>query len=80
MPKDIDKAASIDRLLPMIGLKREESVCCGDGYNDISMITYGGIGVAMANARDEVKEAADFVTGSNEEDGLVQVIDTFILK
>ena len=80
MPKDIDKAASIDRLLPMIGLKREESVCCGDGYNDISMITYGGVGVAMANARDEVKEAADFVTGSNEEDGLVQVIDTFILK
>ena len=44
------------------------------------MITYGGVGVAMADARDEVKEAADFVTGSNEEDGLVQVIDTFILK
>lgn len=80
MPKDIDKAASIDRLLPLIGLKKEGAVCCGDGYNDISMISYAGIGVAMQNARDEVKAVADFVTGSNEEDGLVQVVDTFILK
>ena len=44
------------------------------------MISYAGIGVAMQNARDEVKAVADFVTGSNEEDGLVQVVDTFILK
>ena len=80
MPKNIDKAASIDRLLSIIGLKKEDAVCCGDGYNDISMIAYAGIGVAMKNARNEVKAAADFVTGSNEEDGLVQVIDTFILK
>ena len=80
MPKNVDKATSLDRMLETVGLTREDAICCGDGFNDISMIKYAGVGVAMANARDEVKEAADFVTGSNEEDGLVQVIDTFILK
>ncbi len=78
MPQNIDKAASLDRVLPLIGLTREDTICCGDGYNDISMIQYGKVGVAMANARPEVKDVADFITDSNDEDGLVRVIDTFI--
>ena len=47
-------------------------------YNDLSMISYAGTGVAMANAREEVKAVADYVTGSNDEDGLVEVIEKFI--
>lgn len=80
MPKNVDKATSLDRMLETVGLKREDAICCGDGYNDITMIAYAGVGVAMANARDEVKAVADYVTGSNDEDGLVDVIDKFILK
>lgn len=44
------------------------------------MIKFAGVGVAMANAQQEVKEAADYITASNDEDGLIQVIDKFIGK
>ena len=67
----------MDKMLPAIGVRREETVCCGDGFNDISMIRYAGVGVAMANAQEVVKEAADYITASNDEDGLVQVINEF---
>lgn len=77
MPKNVDKATSLDKMLPAIGVKREETVCCGDGFNDISMIKYAGVGVAMANAQQVVKDVADYVTASNDEDGLVQVIREF---
>lgn len=80
MAKDIDKAASLDRLVTMLGMTREQVVCCGDGYNDISMIQYAGVGVAMENAKDVVKEVADVVTGSNDEDGLVPIIEKYFLS
>lgn len=79
MPKNIDKAFSLNRMLETIGLKKEDVICCGDGYNDVTMVKYAGIGVAMANAREEVKAVADYITKSNDEDGLVEVIDKFIL-
>lgn len=77
--KGVDKASSLERLLENIGANWEDVVCCGDGFNDISMIRRAGVGVAMGNAQLEVKEAADYITASNDEDGLVQVIDQFIL-
>ena len=78
MPKNVDKATSLDRMLSSVGMTREDAICCGDGFNDISMIEFAGVGVAMANAQPVVKEAADFITDSNDEDGIVKVIDTFI--
>lgn len=80
MPKNIDKAASLDVLLNQIGMTKKDAICCGDGFNDLSMIQYAGIGVAMANAQDVIKKAADFITLSNDEDGIAYVIDRFILK
>ncbi len=80
MPKNVDKATSLDRMLQSVGLTRENAICCGDGFNDISMIQYAGTGVAMGNAQPAVKEAADYITGTNDEDGLVEVIDEFIMK
>ena len=74
MPQNVDKAASLEKMLPMIGVTREETVCCGDGFNDISMIRYAGVGVAMGNAQQAVKDVADYITGTNDEDGLVEVI------
>lgn len=77
VPKNVNKAASLDKILPVLGVTREDTVCCGDGFNDISMIRYAGVGVAMGNAQQAVKEAADYVTATNDEDGLVQVIGEF---
>ncbi|MGN0156244.1 MAG: Cof-type HAD-IIB family hydrolase [Lachnospiraceae bacterium] len=79
MPKGVDKATSIDRMLSTVGMTRENTICCGDGFNDMTMIEYAGVGVAMANAQEKVKEKADYITKSNDEDGIVQVIDEFIL-
>lgn len=80
MPPLVDKAHALERLLPSLGLNREECICCGDGYNDITMLQYAGVGVAMANAQLEVKEAADVITLSNDDDGLIPVICTYFLK
>lgn len=77
MPQNVNKAASLDKILPVLGVSREDTVCCGDGFNDISMIEYAGVGVAMGNAQQVVKDAADYVTASNDEDGLIQVIDKY---
>ena len=49
------------------------------GFNDRSMIQMAGLGVAMANAQEEVKEVADFITGSNDEDGVADVVYQFML-
>lgn len=76
--ENVDKALSIDKLIEIIGMSKKDVICCGDGYNDLSMIKYAGIGVAMENAKDEVKEAADYITLSNDNDGIVKVIKEFI--
>ena len=80
MPKGVDKAKSLERLLEYLGCEREEMIACGDGFNDASMIQYAGLGVAMENAKEQVKEVADFITKSNEEDGVAYVIERFILE
>lgn len=77
VPLGIDKAASLNRLLPIMHIDREDVIAIGDGYNDLSMIEFAGLGVAMDNAADEVKAKADFVTKSNEEDGVAYVIERF---
>lgn len=77
---NVDKAASLGGVLERLGAGWEDTVCCGDGFNDISMIKRAGVGVAMGNAQDQVKEAADYVTGTCDQDGLVEVIDRFVLS
>lgn len=77
MPKGVDKAVSLSKVLPSMGLDAAQAVCCGDGYNDISMIKYAGVGVAMGNAQPAVKEAADYIAPTNDEDGLIDVISKF---
>ncbi len=75
----VDKAESIDNLLKIINIPRENSICCGDGFNDLTMVKYGGVGVAMANAQQVVKDNADYITASCDEDGIVEVIKKFIV-
>ena len=78
MPQKIDKANSLQKLLNSIGLTANSMICCGDGFNDVSMIEYAGLGVAMENAQPIVKEHADFITHSNDDDGILHVINTFM--
>lgn len=77
-PKGIDKAQSLQRLLTHLGLERESLMAFGDGFNDLSMIQFAGQGVAMANAVEEVKSIADFVTTSNEEDGIAHALEQLL--
>lgn len=80
VPLGIDKARSLDRLITSLGIRREEIIACGDGYNDLSMIRFAGLGVAMANAAEDIRSEADFVTLSNEEDGVAHVVEHLILS
>lgn len=66
------------KLLTSIGLTTEQMICCGDGYNDLTMIETAGLGVAMANAQPAVRETADYITKSNDEDGVLHVINEFM--
>lgn len=66
-------------LLGRLGMTRAELVACGDGKNDVTMIKYAGMGVAMENACDEVKAVADCVTASCDEDGVARAIEKFFI-
>lgn len=79
LPKGIDKAQSLEHLLSSIGVTREEIIACGDGYNDLTMIQYAGLGVAMGNGVLPVRKAADYITLSNNEDGVAHVVEKFML-
>lgn len=72
--KGIDKAKALDIVLKPMGYKQEEMMAFGDGHNDTSMVKYAGIGVAMANAVEDLKAIADDVTLSNDEDGIAKSI------
>lgn len=80
MPLHIDKAYALQQLLNHTGYKREEMIACGDGFNDLSMIEFAGLGVAMENAQPEIKKAASYITTSNEDEGIARVIEKFIFN
>lgn len=77
VPKGIDKAKSLTRLLTKINLTPADLIAFGDGYNDLSMLKLAGMGVAMENAAPEVRAEADYVTLSNEEDGVAAALEHF---
>jgi len=77
--REASKAAAMERIGALYGIDRSEMIAVGDGHNDISMLEYAGLGVAMANAPQAVKDKAGFVTLSNDEDGVAHVIEKFIL-
>ncbi len=79
VPKGIDKAETLKMLLEMLHLTPADLIAFGDGYNDLSMVKLAGMGVAMANAVPELKEVADYITLSNEEDGVAAALEHFSL-
>ncbi len=79
MNKDVDKGKAVERLAEQLNIKREEVICMGDSYNDLSMIKYAGLGVAMGNAPDDIKNQSDYIAPTNMDDGVAYVIEKFIL-
>ena len=79
MPKGIDKAASLKRLLEYLGKDRSQMMAFGDGFNDRSMLEYAGLGVAMQNGQPAIKAVADLIAPSNEDDGVAYVVESLML-
>lgn len=77
---EVNKGAALSSLAKRLGVKQEEVLAIGDSLNDLEMIQYAGIGVAMGNARQEVKEAANVVTATNQEDGVALAIEKYVLR
>lgn len=73
-PLGVNKAGSLQIVCDRLGFKREQLVSFGDAENDLSMIEFAGIGVAMANACEKLKRAANMVTLSNNEDGIAYAL------
>lgn len=71
------KQKGIDEMIAHFGFKLEETMSFGDGGNDISMLRHAAVGVAMGNAKDDVKQAADYVTASVDEDGIAKALKHF---
>lgn len=78
-PLGVNKAAGIREVCKLLGLKMEQVVAVGDSLNDLAAIQQAGLGVAMGNAQETVKQEADVVVASNNEDGIAEVIQKYIL-
>jgi hypothetical protein len=73
------KGNALKDLGEFYGIKKEEIIAIGDSYNDISMIEYAGLGIAMDNSQVDIKEIADYITLSNDQEGIVDVFERFVL-
>jgi hypothetical protein len=80
MRPDSSKWRALSRLIEMEGCTPEQVICIGDEINDLEMISHAGLGVAMGNAIPAVKAVADYITRSNEEDGVADVVEQYVLK
>ena len=79
MPYNADKSSAVKRLAERLGIDREEVMAMGDGNNDVEMLKYAGVSVAMGNSTEDALKAAKFVTDTNENDGVAKAIDKYIL-
>lgn len=77
--KEANKRNALEFLANKFNIKKEEIIAIGDNFNDMDMIQYAGLGVAMGNAPQYLKEIANFVTSSNDEDGVRCVLEKFVL-
>ncbi|MEW9676014.1 Cof-type HAD-IIB family hydrolase [Lentibacillus sp. L22] len=78
-PAGVNKATAITKVCDWLGMRMDNVMAVGDSLNDIKMIQEAGIGVAMGNAQEAIKMAADFVTDTNNQDGVAMAIERFVL-
>jgi Cof subfamily protein (haloacid dehalogenase superfamily) len=80
MPVNGTKTSAIEFLCRRFHVQRPEIIAIGDNFNDVNMIEFAGLGIAMGNAPERVKQYADEITLSNDEDGVAQAIKKYIMK
>ncbi|AGB42013.1 HAD-superfamily hydrolase, subfamily IIB [Halobacteroides halobius DSM 5150] len=80
MNQQASKGRALKKLASDLNIERDQIIAIGDSYNDLDMIEYAGFGVAVDNARDKLKEKADYITSSNDEGGVAEIIEKFILN
>lgn len=80
LPFETNKAAALKELAEKLGIEREEIMTIGDGNNDVEMLEFAGIGVAMGNGTESAKKAANYVTDTNENHGVAKAIEKYILS
>lgn len=78
MHPEVDKGNGIQTLCDLLGYKPEEVMAVGDEENDLAMLEFAGVAVAMENAREDIKEKADFVTRTNREDGVAFAMKKYL--
>jgi Cof subfamily protein (haloacid dehalogenase superfamily) len=74
---DCGKGRALEQLAAELGIDQSETIAIGDNPNDVDMLEWAGMGIAMTNGTDEAKKAADWITGSIDEDGVAQAIEKF---
>ncbi len=77
---DVSKWYALRQFAAQEGIAPEEIIAVGDDHNDVEMLRHAGLGIAMGNAVETVQEAADYVTESNADDGLVLALEHFVLR
>ncbi len=77
--KGVNKGVALKKLSVLLDIPPEEMIAIGDNENDISMLDYAGLGIAMENGEDCAKDAAQYITASNDESGVAQAIEKFVL-
>ena len=80
LPRGASKGTALKALMDDLKLTADKVLAMGDGDNDIEMIQQAGIGIAVANASQGLKDAADHMVASNEDDGVAEAINRFVLK
>ncbi|WP_099188745.1 Cof-type HAD-IIB family hydrolase [Tepidibacter mesophilus] len=78
MNKGVSKGEAVKKLAEHFGVKQNEIITFGDNFNDLSMIEYAGMGVAMGNSEDKVKEKANFITDSNDQSGVAKALNKLL--
>lgn len=77
--ENTSKGAALCEIGKIYGIDKSEMIAAGDGYNDLSMLEYAGLGIAMQNAPEDVKAVCKYVAPSNNGDGVAKVIEKFFL-
>lgn len=80
MPFGVTKGSMLPMLLEKLDITNEELIAFGDNYNDMTMIGYAGLGVAMGNAEEDVKKIANYVCETNDDDGVAKTVEKLVLK
>lgn len=78
MPNGVNKGLGVEKVCADMGISMDEVMAFGDNYNDIPMLEMAGLGIAMGNAEDEVKNSADYVTDTCDLDGIAKALGKFL--